>query len=93
MLILLLNLPSLYKNDTDLIVAGHFVCDMIKNNGAAWNGRAIFSLIKENQSKKISPQPFLSDGPAKAYWACRFIDLDEKTPEQICLPDSPAPRH
>jgi hypothetical protein len=76
------NLPSLYKNDTDLIVAV-FCRDYDQKPWCGLEWRAIFSLIKENQSKKILLSRFeLMDGKGLLGLA-GFIDLDEKTPEQF----------
>ena len=56
------NLPSLYKNGTDLIVAV-FCRDYDQKQWCGLEWRAIFSLIKENQSKKILLSRFeLMDG-------------------------------
>ncbi|MDD5271506.1 MAG: hypothetical protein PHU14_02185 [Methylovulum sp.] len=76
------NLPSLYKNDTDLIVA-IFCPDYEKKQWCGLEWRAIFSMIKEGQSKKILLSHFeLVDGKG-LFGLAGFIDLDEKKPEQL----------
>ena len=76
------NLPSLYKNGADLIVAV-FCPDYDQKQWCGLEWRAIFSLIKENQSKKILLSRFeLTDGKG-LFGLGGFIDLDDKTPEQF----------
>jgi hypothetical protein len=76
------NLPSLYKNDTDLIVAV-FCRDYDQKPWCGLEWRAIFSLIKENQSKKILLSRFdLMDGKG-IFGLGGFIDLEKKSPEQF----------
>ena len=74
------DLPSLYKKETDLIVT--VLCHDYKQKewcGLEW--RAIFSMIKSNQSKKVllSRFDFVEDEDLNGL--AGFIDLDEKTPE------------
>lgn len=76
------DLPTLYKNDTDLIVAV-FCRDYDQKQWCGLEWRAIFSLIKENQSKKILLSRFdLMDGKG-LFGLGGFIDLDQKAPEQF----------
>ncbi len=76
------NLPELYKNETDLIVAV-FSRDYDQKEWCGLEWRAVFSLIKENQSKRILLSRFnLTDGKG-LFGLAGFIDLDEKTPEQF----------
>lgn len=76
------NLPDLYKNDADLIVAV-FSRDYEQKEWCGLEWRAIFSLIKENQSKRILLCRFdLHDGKG-LFGLAGFIDLDKKAPQQF----------
>ncbi|RIZ69456.1 MAG: hypothetical protein D0528_04090 [Methylococcales bacterium] len=75
-------LPDLYKNDTDLIVAV-FCRDYEKKQWCGLEWRAVFSMIKENQSKKVLLSRFdLMDGKG-LFGLAGFIDLDDERPEQF----------
>ncbi|OAI15618.1 hypothetical protein A1359_09415 [Methylomonas lenta] len=76
------NLPELYKNETDLIVAV-FSRDYEQKEWCGLEWRVVFSLIKENQSKRILLSRFnLMDGKG-LFGLAGFIDLDDKTPQQF----------
>lgn len=76
------DLPTLYKEEADLIVAV-FCRDYEKKTWCGLEWRAIFSLIKENRSKIILLSRFdLTDGRG-LFELGGFIDLDQKTPEQF----------
>ncbi|HEX3149955.1 MAG TPA: tetratricopeptide repeat protein [Gemmataceae bacterium] len=79
---LALDLPALYKNESDLIVA--VFCP--EYQGREWCGlewRAIFSIVKEGGSKQILLSRFdLTDGK-DLFGLGGFIELDDKTAEQF----------
>lgn len=76
------NLPDLYKHEADLIVAV-FSRDYEQKEWCGLEWRAIFSLIKENQSKRILLSRFdLQDGKG-LFGLAGFVDLDSKNAEQF----------
>lgn len=78
------NLPELYKNETDLIVA-IFSRDYEQKEWCGFEWRVVFSLIKENQSKRTLLSRFeLMDGKG-LFGLAGFIDLDDKTPQQFAI--------
>ncbi len=76
------DLPALYKNDSDLIVAA-FCPDYDRREWCGLEWRAIFSIIKEGNSKQILLSRFERAEGKGLFGLAGFIELDEKTPEQF----------
>jgi tetratricopeptide (TPR) repeat protein len=76
------DLPSLYKYDTDLIVSV-FCKDYDKKEWCGLEWRAIFSMIKEGDTKQIMLSRFDHTDGKGLHGLAGFIELDTKTPEQF----------
>lgn len=75
------DLPALYKNEADLIVAV-FSADYEHKEWCGLEWRAIFSMIKEGGAKKILLTRFDHTDGKGLFGLGGFIELDHKTPEQ-----------
>ena len=76
------DLPALYKNDSDLIVA-LFCPDYDRKPWCGLEWRAIFSIIKEGGSDLILLSRFDHIDGKGLFGLAGFIELDDKTPEQF----------
>jgi tetratricopeptide (TPR) repeat protein len=76
------DLPSLYKHDTNLIVSV-FCKDYDKKEWCGLEWRAIFSMIKEGDTKQIMLSRFDHTDGKGLHGLAGFIELDTKTPEQF----------
>lgn len=76
------DLPSLYKHDTDLIVSV-FCKDYDNKEWCGLEWRAIFSMIKEGDTKQIMLTRFDHADGKGLHGLAGFIELDHKTPEQF----------
>src|SRR5438067_1156109 len=76
------DLPALYKNDSDLIVAV-FCPDYDRKEWCGLEWRAIFSIIKEGGSDLILLSRFDHIDGKGLFGLAGFIELNEKTPEQF----------
>ena len=75
------HLPLLYQNEADLVVA--ILCNNYSEKewcGLEWN--AIYSLIKQGNSKQVMLLRFDRIEPAELFGLAGFVDLDDKTPEE-----------
>lgn len=75
------DLPSLYKHDTDLIVSV-FCKDYDKKEWCGLEWRAIFSMIKEGDTKQIMLTRFDHTDGKGLHGLAGFIELDHKTPDE-----------
>lgn len=75
------DLPSLYKDQADLIVSV-FCPDYEKKEWCGLEWRAIFSIIKEGGAKQIMLTRFEHTDGKGLHGLAGFIELDHKTPEQ-----------
>jgi hypothetical protein len=75
------DLPSLYKNQAELIVSV-FCPDYDKKEWCGLEWRAIFSIIKEGGAKQIMLTRFEHTDGKGLHGLAGFIELDHKTPEQ-----------
>lgn len=76
------DLPPLYKNDSDLVVAV-FCPDYDRKEWCGLEWRAIFSIIKEGGSDLILLSRFDHIDGKGLFGLAGFIELDHKTPEQF----------
>jgi hypothetical protein len=76
------DLPALYKNDSDLIVAV-FCTDYERKEWCGLEWRAIFSIIKEGDSEQILLSRFDHIDGKGLFGLAGFIELDDKTAEQF----------
>ena len=76
------DLPSLYKAESDLIVAV-FCPDYDKKEWCGLEWRAIFSIIKEGGGKQILLSRYQHTDGKGLHGLAGFIELDHKTPEQF----------
>jgi tetratricopeptide (TPR) repeat protein len=75
------DLPSLYKQDTDLIVSV-FCKDYDKKEWCGLEWRAIFSIIKEGDAKQIMLTRFDHADGKGLHGLAGFIELDHRTPDE-----------
>ena len=75
------DLPSLYKDDTDLIVSV-FCKDYDQKEWCGLEWRAIFSMIKEGDTKQILLTRFDHTDGKGLHGLAGFIELDHKTPDE-----------
>lgn len=76
------DLPALYKDESDLIVAV-FSPDYDKKEWCGLEWRAIFSIIKEGGSRQILLSRFDHIDGKGLFGLGGFIELDKKTPEKF----------
>ncbi|WP_345301385.1 tetratricopeptide repeat protein [Lysobacter hankyongensis] len=74
------DLPSLYKDASDLIIAV-FCADYDKKEWCGLEWRAIFSIIKEGGSRQIMLSRFEHVDGKGLHGLAGFIELDHKTPD------------
>jgi tetratricopeptide (TPR) repeat protein len=79
---LALDLPDLYKDHADLIVAV-FCPDYERKEWCGLEWRAIFSMIKEQKAKQVLLTRFDHTLIKGLHGIEGFIELDHKTPEQL----------
>jgi tetratricopeptide (TPR) repeat protein len=75
-------LPSLYKAESDLIIAV-FCTDYDKKEWCGLEWRAIFSIIKEGGSRQIMLSRFEHVDGKGLHGLAGFIELDRKTPDEF----------
>lgn len=76
------DLPALYKNESDLIVAV-FCPEYDKKEWCGLEWRAILSIIKEGGSKQIMPSRYAYVDGKGLHGLSGFIELDHKTPDEF----------
>lgn len=76
------DLPSLYKDASDLIIAV-FCTDYDKKEWCGLEWRAIFSIIKEGGSRQIMLSRYEHVDGKGLHGLAGFIELDRKTPDQF----------
>ena len=76
------DLPSLYKDEADLIVSV-FCPDYDTKEWCGLEWRAIFSIIKEGAAKQVMLTRFEHTDGKGLHGLSGFIELDDKTPEQF----------
>jgi tetratricopeptide (TPR) repeat protein len=76
------DLPALYKNESEVIVAV-FCRDYDRKEWCGLEWRAIFSIIKEGAKQQVLLSRFDHVDGKGLFGLAGFIELDERTPEQF----------